>query len=170
LAGQGLRFLMAAALGEAHAGWIDEAMALFRAHYADHFLDHTAPFAGMPAVLDEIVRRGLPMAVLSNKPDAATQFVMSKVFPRWPFAAIVGHREGKPLKPDPASALQIAEQLKIEPARWLYVGDTRVDMETAVGAGMFPVGVLWGFRDEPELRDSGAKVILREPGELLRLL
>ena len=170
LAGQGLHSLMIAALGPDHADQVDEGMNLFRAWYADHFIDHTRPFDGMSEVLDEIVRRKLPMAVLSNKPHPATLLVMEKVFLRWPFAAIIGHRAEKPLKPDPASAIEIATTLNIPPARWMYVGDTRVDMETAVNAGMYPVAVLWGFRDEAELRESGAKAIVKHPGELLALL
>ncbi len=170
LAGQGLRNLMVAALGPEFAHQIDDGMTLFRTFYAEHFIDHTKPFDGMAQVLDEIARRQLPMAVLSNKPHPATLLVMEKIFARWPFAAIVGHRPEVPLKPDPTSALQIAVDLDIAPARWMYVGDTRVDMETATNAGMFPVAVLWGFRDEAELRDSGAKAIVSEPGQLLELL
>lgn len=170
LAGQGLRNLMVAALGPDHADQIDEGMALFRTYYADHFIDHTKPFDGMSDVLDAVVARGMPMAVLSNKPHPATLLVMDKVFSRWPFASIIGHRPEKPLKPDPASALEIAASLSIPPQRWMYVGDTRVDMETANNAGMFAVAVLWGFRDEAELRESGAKVIVKEPRELLALL
>lgn len=170
LAGQGLRNLMVAALGPNFAHQIDEGMAHFRGHYAEHFIDHTKPFEGMSEVLDEITRRGIPMAVLSNKPHPATLLVMEKVFSRWEFRAIVGHRPEAALKPDPASAIEIAAQLGIPADRWMYVGDTRVDMETATNAGMFPVAVLWGFRDEAELRASGAKAIVKEPGELLALL
>jgi phosphoglycolate phosphatase len=170
LAGQGLKNLMIAALGPAHQHQVEEAMGYFRGFYADHFIDNTRPFAGMADVLDELVRRGLPMAVLSNKPHPATMLVMEKVFGRWRFASVVGHKPEAPLKPDPTSAFAIAARLNVPAERWLYVGDTRVDMETAVNAGMFPVGVLWGFRDEPELRASGAKVIITEPRELLDLL
>jgi len=170
LAGQGLKNLMIAALGEAHQHQVEEGIGYFRGHYAEHFIDNTKPFDGMADVLDEITRRLLPMAVLSNKPHPATLLVMEKVFSRWPFAAVAGHRPEFPLKPDPTSAIAMAAELNVPAERWMYVGDTRVDMETAVNAGMYPVGVLWGFRDEPELRDSGAKVIIREPRELLGLL
>ena len=170
LAGQGLRNLMVAALGPEFAHQIDEGMAIFRAYYSEHFIDHTKPFDGMSQVLDEIVARGLPLAVLSNKPHPATQLVMEKLFFRWPFAAVIGHRPEKPLKPDPASALEIAAALNIPPSRWMYVGDTRVDMETATNAGMFPVAVLWGFRDEAELRESGARAIIKTPAALIPLL
>lgn len=167
LAGQGLHSLMAEALDADHADKIDEGMAAFRAYYAEHYIDHTRPYAGIPDLLDELTRRSVPMTVLSNKPHPATQTVMAEVFGKWKFDMILGHRPGTPLKPDPASALEITRELKVEPARWVYVGDTKVDMETATAAGLFAVGVTWGFRDEPELVASGAKVIIHDPMELL---
>jgi phosphoglycolate phosphatase len=60
--------------------------------------------------------------------------------------------------------------LAVAPARCLYVGDTSIDMETALRAGMYPVGVLWGFRSREELERSGAAVIIAHPRELLPLL
>ncbi len=170
LAGQGLESLMIDALGPAHRHLVDQGASLFRAYYKDHSLDFTRPFDGMPEVLDALVARKIPMAVLSNKPHAATLQVMRDVFGQWPFAAIQGHEAPTPLKPDPTSASRIASTLDIAPADWLYVGDTRVDMETANRAGFYALGVLWGFRDEPELRESGAKKIIRHPLEILDTL
>lgn len=172
LAGQGLESLMTEALGPEHRALVEQGMTHFRAYYAQHSMDHTGPYAGIAELLDEVSdpKRGLKLAVLSNKPDPATQALMKLAFSRWRFDAIRGHVEGTPLKPDPTSAKLVADALGVPPARWLYVGDTRVDMLTAVGAGMCPVGVLWGFRDEPELRETGARHIIRHPMELLSLL
>ncbi len=170
LVGQGLRSLLTEALGPDHRDLIEPGMELFRDYYGRHSLDHTGPYPGIPELLDDLTRRRLKMAVLSNKPDSATQEMVAKVFSRWEFDAVVGQRDGGPLKPDPAAALQIADALAIRPSEWLYVGDTRVDMLTAGSAGMFPVGVLWGFREEQELRESGAKAIIARPMELLEVL
>jgi len=170
LAGQGLRYLMTEALGPHHNDLVEAGIAHFRAHYAEHDTDHTRPYAGVPELLDELASRGLVMAVLSNKPHDATERLVRRVFDRWRFDAVVGHRPGAALKPDPASALAIAAKLVVPPPRWLYVGDTKVDMQTASAAGMFAVGVLWGFRGEDELRASGAKAIVRTPGEILGLI
>lgn len=86
-----------------------------------------------------------------------------------PFEAVHGQKPGVPLKPDPAAALEIARELGIPPAQWLYLGDTNTDMKTARAAGMCAVGVLWGFRDRKELEESGAQHIIASPGELLGL-
>jgi len=74
-----------------------------------------------------------------------------------------------PIKPNPAGALQIAEELDILPERFVYLGDTDTDMQTAVAAGMFPAGALWGFRTAEELTENGAKVLLKTPKEVTQL-
>jgi phosphoglycolate phosphatase len=73
------------------------------------------------------------------------------------------------LKPDPTAAQQIAAELGVPPAQWLYLGDTNTDMRTAHNAGMYAVGVLWGFRERAELVESGAQCIVAVPGDILQL-
>jgi len=51
-----------------------------------------------------------------------------------------------------------------------YLGDSDIDMKTAVGAGMFPIGAGWGFRSEKELLGAGAKAVIKQPEELLEYL
>lgn len=66
--------------------------------------------------------------------------------------------------------MQIADELGIAPERFIYLGDTNTDMQTANAAGMFAAGVLWGFRTAEELTANGAKVLLKAPLEVLDLL
>jgi phosphoglycolate phosphatase len=75
-----------------------------------------------------------------------------------------------PNKPDPTAALQIAKQLDISPAEFLYLGDSDIDMKTANRAGMYAIGAGWGFRSEQELLGAGAKVVIKHPSELLKYL
>ena len=79
-------------------------------------------------------------------------------------------RDSIPRKPDPQGALEVAKRLSIPPSHFLYLGDTAVDMKTAVSAGMFPVGVLWGFRSRKELIEGGAEKIIDGPLDVLNLL
>ena len=137
--------------------------------YGAHALDKTRPYPGIPELLAELQAREIPMAVLSNKPDADTQNVVRHFFPEIRFAVIRGQVPGVPVKPDPAGALAIAAELEKSPAQICYVGDTAVDMTCANRAGMLPVGALWGFRDEEELLGAGALQLIRTPGELLSL-
>jgi len=130
----------------------------------------TAPYHGVPELLRALSRLGLKTAVLSNKPDAATRRLVAALLAPHVFDAVVGARTGVPLKPDPAAALDIVEILGSDPNHTLYVGDTNTDMLTGRRAGMVTVGVTWGFRDEEELRSSGADHIIGEPLELIIVL
>lgn len=117
-------------------------------------------------LLAELRDRGVPMAVLSNKPHDATLRVVEHFFPDEPFRIVRGARPGVPIKPDPTAAIQIAAELRIEPARFIYLGDTDTDMKTAVAAGMFAAGAVWGFRTAEELAASGARTLLKTPAEV----
>ena len=151
-------------------GVIAEYVGMMREEYARRWLNKTRPYPGVLELLSALRHHGLKTAVLSNKPDPATRTIVSKLFADHPFDHVQGALPDTPLKPDPSSALEIATTLKLAPQRIVYVGDTNIDMRTGRGAGMFTVGVTWGFRDEDELRDSGAQRIIYHPLELIEVL
>jgi phosphoglycolate phosphatase len=130
----------------------------------------TKPYEGIPEMLDALNDRGLKMAVLSNKPHELTKQCVTELLSNWNFDVVLGQRNGVPPKPDPAGALEVAKRLNIPPADFLYIGDSGVDMKTAVASGMFPVGVLWGFRSMGELKDNGSLALVDRPSEILSLL
>lgn len=142
----------------------------YREDYNKNWNVNTRPYKGIPDLLDALKERRLKAAILSNKPHDATNLCVTALLPRWRFDVVLGHRDGTPLKPDPASALEIAQRLNIPPEEFLYIGDSGVDMATAIAANMFPVGVLWGFREADELEESGAKALISHPLEALDLL
>lgn len=127
----------------------------------------TRPYGGVPELLENLAGRGVRLALLSNKPQEFTTLMAAHFFPEARFAEVRGARPGIPRKPDPAAALEIAGSLGVAPARIFYLGDTATDMETALAAGMFPGGALWGFRPEAELREAGAKALFAHPSEVL---
>lgn len=149
---------------------LDRAVELFRAHYQAHIVDRTRAFPDVPAMLDALVAQGLKLAVLSNKIDAMTRRIVESCFAGWPLFPVFGERAGVPKKPDPQAALEIAQLLGVEPARCAFVGDTAYDILTAVNAGMYPVGVTWGFRAREEMAGAGAKAMIDSPLELLPTL
>jgi phosphoglycolate phosphatase len=130
----------------------------------------TKPYEGIPEMLDSLNDRGLKMAILSNKPHAFTKQCATEFLSSWDFGAVIGQRNGVSPKPDPAGALEVAERLGLSPAHFLYMGDSGVDMKTAVASGMFPVGVLWGFRSMGELKDNGSLALINRPSEILNFL
>jgi phosphoglycolate phosphatase len=134
--------------------------------YAERSTAKTRPYEGVPAMLDRLTRQGIPLAILSNKPDDSTQELARALLPSWRFEVVRGARSDVPRKPDPTAALQIACRLGVAPEDFLYLGDSGTDMRTATAAGMFAVGALWGFRDEQELRENGADALARHPSEV----
>jgi phosphoglycolate phosphatase len=148
----------------------------YRDLYAGHWNVETYVYRGIPELVAALKRDGFRMAVLSNKPHDFTMQCIKHYLPAEAFDVILGggglgpggERFGN--KPNPASALHIAQALGIAPGEFVYLGDTDTDMQTAVNAGMYPVGVLWGMRTREELALNGAKTLIREPGDLLRFL
>jgi len=168
LVGHGARHLLAGALGDhADGDLIGSAVQQFRAYYATHGLQFVKAYPGIPELLDSLQARGMKLSILSNKPDPAVHQVTSHLFDPNRFEVVQGHREAFALKPDPAAALNIARTVGIPAEQWAYVGDTAVDVATGKAAGMLAVGVTGGFRDEVELSEAGAELILRAPMELL---
>jgi len=131
-----------------------------RTEYKRRSAVKTKPYKGIAELLNALTEQAMAMAVLSNKPHDSTVEIVKKYFPRWTFRAIFGARDGVPIKPDPAPALEIARILDLAPAQILYLGDTNTDMWTADAAGMFAVGALWGFRTARELKAAGAKILI----------
>ena len=142
----------------------------FREAYGQTWNEQTKPYEGIPELLDLLEDHCVPTAVLSNKPHEFTQQCVQEFLGHHAFRCVLGQREGIPRKPHPAGALEIADQLAVSCENCIYVGDTCTDMQTAVAAGMFAVGVIWGFRPRQELVDYGAEEVIEHPLELLKLL
>ena len=149
---------------------IEDCIKEFREKYTSNWNVKTQLYDGVAEMLDALAARGVRMGVLSNKPDQFVRLCVQEYLSKWQFVAVLGQRNGIPLKPDPAGALEAARCLNAEPREVLYVGDTGTDMSTAVNAGMFPLGVLWGFRPEAELREHGAAETISRPIDLLTFI
>ena len=108
--------------------------------------------------------------MLSNKPHRATIDVIDRYLGDLTWSVVRGHKPGTAPKPVPTSAREVIAEMGVEPNRCVYVGDTKVDMLTGKAAGMFTVGVSWGFRSVKELRDNGADAIVDTVDELVDLV
>lgn len=170
--GEGAETLIVNALGDhgSDKGLVRRCLGQFLHIYRSTCGDRSRLYPGILDLLDKLVRKNIKLTVLSNKPHELTLKNIELFLPDVPFDLVFGQREGVPKKPDPAGALDIAERLDIVPSRFLYLGDTSIDMRTAVAAGMVPVGVLWGFRDKEELVSNGAKHLIEKPGDLLEIV
>lgn len=169
MVGDGLTRLVEHVLPETHrnSSTIERCTREMEEEYQKRWNKKTRPYDGIPDLLTVLVKRKVKMNVLSNKLEEYTQLAVDFFFPQAPFDFVMGARPSLSRKPDPAGALLIAKKLGFESKHFIYLGDTNTDMKTALSAGMFPVGALWGFRNRDELEESGAKALIGHPLELI---
>lgn len=167
--GNGVIKIAERSVGE-HTELLEDVLHAYMEDYARNSRVNTYAYKGVPEMLQGLADRGLQVCVLSNKDQSDTENVLAYYFPGIAFAAIRGRIPGVPLKPDPAGAKLIAQQLNLTSDEIWYVGDTSMDMNCGNAAQMETVGVLWGFRPREELVASGAKHLIADPGELLELV
>lgn len=142
----------------------------FLIHYDQHNTDKSRPYEGILKLLETLDKRGILLAVASNKYQAATEKLVAHFFPQIHFAAIFGQREGVPTKPNPQIVEDILGITNIGINETLYVGDSGVDMQTALNSKVEACGVTWGFRPIEELEQFHPAHIVHTPEEILKLI
>lgn len=168
--GNGLRTLVSRALpaGEDASSALDELVRRTGENYARDWAETTRPYPHIPELLERLRGKGIPLAVVTNKPHDWTLQMLDHYFPGQPFAFVQGATPRIPHKPDPAGALKAAHNLNVTPEEAAFLGDSNVDMHTARNAHMVALGAAWGFRGAEELREAGADHILEDPLDMLR--
>lgn len=144
---------------ELKAGYLEE--------YAQRQRHHTKVYEGIIPLLKKLKTKGIKLGILSNKPHFQTIDVVKHYLPMISFDMVMGKRPEYPIKPDPTSLEFMLKTWALKKVEALYVGDTNTDMETAANAGVYSVGVLWGFRTKQELIDAGANSIVSSPEEII---
>ena len=170
--GNGWKMLVTRALPETHRSEqvIAECVVRSRSIYQDSWNRLTRLYEGIPELLDNLAVRKLPLAVLSNKPHDFMLRCVEWYLKKWKFEIFMGQSDDFPLKPDPASSLEVARQIGLPPPAFLFIGDSAVDIQTAEAAGMHSVGVTWGFRGPQELKEAGCQTLVHHPLDILSLL
>jgi phosphoglycolate phosphatase len=143
---------------------------LFLAHYGEHLCDRTHPYPGIMELLENITERGVRIAVASNKYQAGAETIIGHFFGKYAWTAILGQREGYPIKPDPGIVTLCMEAADVTEPDVLYVGDSNVDMQTGLNAGVDTVGVTWGFRSREELEAFRPAAVVDTPAQLKKLI
>jgi phosphoglycolate phosphatase len=138
--------------------------------YKKGLLIKTKPYNGILDLLKNLIQKKIPIGIVSNKPHELTVHSVKKIFSDINFSVVLGEQNGIPHKPDPAMVLKAAKEINVDPQLCVYVGDSGIDMKTAVLANMYPVGVLWGFRTKEELLANGARLLVEHPLEILKKL
>ncbi|MBR2460452.1 MAG: HAD family hydrolase [Clostridia bacterium] len=149
--------------------FIRSSLAEYEAEYSGHYIVATSLYPGIKDILSKLHRMGIKLSVLSNKQDRYVKDIIKALLPEIPFCSVQGQGE-LPTKPDPTSALTIAQAMRISPREIAFVGDSPVDIQTARNAGMLPVGVSWGYRPRAQLIAEGAFLTVDSAEELIRVL
>lgn len=143
----------------------------FVPYYNKHIDDCTRPYPGIIDMLDTLSDRGISFAIASNKYQEGTEALVAKYFGKYGFVRILGQREGKPIKPDPEivkEAMSAAPDVTVEDT--VYCGDSDVDMQTGLNAGVRTIGVTWGFRTREELSAYNPWLLVENPVEIAEAL
>jgi len=139
--------------------------------YLTTCFEETTIYPGVLEFVDQCRQKGLKLAVISNKEHTLTHKIVHHYFGPERFQCVLGQKEGLKIKPDPAPVYWVMNQLGIDnPKDVLYIGDSDVDAQTALNAGVDFVGVSWGFRSVEQLKAAGAQIILHQAAEILEIL
>ena len=169
--GDGVKILLKRATNEeTDEETIEKLHQRFKVIYKKEIDSKTKVYEGIYELLENLEKINYPKAILSNKPHNFTLDCMDNFFSNYSFVNISGQKDTIAKKPDAQAALLIAKQLNKDVRDIYFVGDTKIDMQTAKNAGMKAIGVLWGFRDEKELKDNGADFIVSNTDELYNIL
>ncbi len=172
LVGDGAKVLVERMLDTVGASrdYYDEVAFEYNTKYNADFLYLTEPYEGIVETLLKLREMDIKVTIFSNKPHETAIKVSDALFPEGCIDICYGARKGVALKPDPQGVYEILEKLGITPEECLYIGDTGTDMMTGKGAGLYTIGVLWGFRGQKELEENGADAIITRPAELIDIV
>jgi phosphoglycolate phosphatase len=169
--GSGLRNLVTKSLPENNNDekHIDHCYQLMIEEYSNNCTRKTKAYDGIIELLDQLISNNIKLSVFSNKSDELTKKITTDLFPGY-FDNIVGLSVEALKKPNPFEAIEISKRLGFKTEEIIFVGDSGIDMQTATNANMLAVGVSWGYRPEEELIATGAKYVINNALDLMKVL
>lgn len=148
----------------------DELLRVYRAWNHDHTAELLRAYDGMDRLLEVLRADGRTLGIITSKSGPTVQLAFDVLPIRHHFSVLVTAEDTELHKPDPAPVRLALERLGADPAGACFVGDAPFDVAAAVGAGVTPVGVTWGFFDRATLEESGARIVASTPAELETIL
>lgn len=142
----------------------------FVPYYNIHNADLSRPYPGIEDLLNQLQQHHIQIAVASNKYQEATAKLIGQYFPAIRFTAVFGQRENVPTKPDPQVVNEIIQLAGVSKEEVVYIGDSGVDMQTGLNAGVTTIGVCWGFRPKSELQEFHPDLLVEKPEDISRFL
>lgn len=170
MVGHGMKNLIEQCFPKENETFRSEALKVFLDNYDKQYALCTKPYQGMVELVNELIEKGIKVGVNSNKNNNYTQHLIELNFPGINKDFVTGVKPGDKTKPDPTNVNVVIEKMGISPEEVLYVGDSPTDVQTAINAGVKPIGVSWGYRPKEKIMVAGANVVLEKPEDLLRII
>lgn len=170
--GNGILLLMQRAIpGGKEDPCFDRAFALFKEHYGKHCNDTTKPYPGIMELIRTLKENEIKIAIVSNKADFAVK-ELNDIYFKNLISVAIGEKESEGIrkKPAPDTVIEALKELNSTVEKSVYIGDSEVDIQTARNSDMDEILCSWGFRGEQFLKQNGAKIIIKEPREILTLI
>ncbi|MDE7452834.1 MAG: HAD family hydrolase [Clostridia bacterium] len=167
LVGHGARKLVEDAVGGEIS---DDVYRLYAQKFSESESNLTTLYDGEEEVLGELQSRGIKFAVVTNKPQRATENVCRKWLSKFRFCALLGQSGEYPLKPDPTATLKAIEIMGLNKDECIFVGDGESDVQTAKNAGLKCISVLWGYRSKAQLQAEGASCFAEKFSDILKFV
>lgn len=168
-AGDGIKNALERALkaaGDTEAAHLEEGLPMCRKWMNEDPLYHVEPYPHVIESLHALKDKGIKIAVFSNKPHESAVNVVETIFGKGLFDHVQGQTDRIPIKPDPAGVYEIIKEFGVKKEECLYFGDTNTDMMTGHNAGLYTVGVTWGFRPRAELEEYKADCIIDSAADI----
>lgn len=168
-AGDGIKNALERALkaaGDTEAAHLEEGLPMCRKWMNEDPLYHVEPYPHVIESLHALKEKGIKIAVFSNKPHESAVNVVETIFGKGLFDHVQGQTDRIPIKPDPAGVYEILKEFGVKKKECLYFGDTNTDMMTGHNAGLYTVGVTWGFRPRAELEEYKADCIIDSAADI----
>ena len=143
---------------------LQKVLAVYKPYYTDHCQIKTKPYDGVPDALKTLGEK-YPVAIVSNKPDAAVKALCADYFPGY---YALGEAPDCPRKPAADMVYKAMKAIGVEAC--VYVGDSEVDVLTAKNAGVPCVCVLWGFRDREDMEAVGGSIYCEKTEDLAKII
>ncbi len=141
--------------GDVTPEFITELTERFKLNYDESGFPNTVPYPGVPECLADLKEKGAKIYIVTNKRHAATVRIVKAMGWEgffdgvWSFDTFPGVRYKKP-----DLLARLLQDLNVDPADAVMVGDTKGDIDAGKANGVHTIGVAWGYGTREELAEA----------------
>lgn len=171
LIGSGADNLMHRALGEFDSEWnFDRLKSSYMPKYKAYQGKHTKAFKGIKKALKIMKNAGVHLFICTNKPHELARIIVDKIFGYDIFTEVLGQKPNNPVKPDPRIVNYFRDKYQLDMKSTLYVGDSKIDVDTANNASLNSCLVTWGYETYTWEVTHKATFVINEVKDLITIV